>query len=359
MTLRRSILPLGLACFSTLLALPAARAQPMKAPTAPAAPAAEATRQQAPDDNLDLRFANGIAAQVEDRIITVDDVRHEISPLIPQLQRQAHNEKEFNDMLESLQDDTIQGLIDRVLIVKEFRKPKGEEEEPRSIPATYIDSEIARQQAENFDNDRSKFLAYLRSQGKTIREFRRDTEEDIIVNYMKQQQRKSQSMVSPVKIEQYYNENKERFYQEDQVHLRMIQFSRGEGETDAQLQAKADEVMRRLKGGEKFEDLAKIYSQDPKRSKGGDWGWQNLSESEMRKEFRTALLNAKKGDVPDPVFMPEGCFLLYVEDRKYAGIEPLDAVRPQIEAILTQQMAAISQQRWLERLRRDAYIKHY
>lgn len=354
MTFRR--LTLGLACFFAVFSLRPANAQPLKAPPAPAA---DAAHDPAPNDNLDLRFANGMAAQVEDRIITVDDVRHEIAPLIDQLQRSSHNEKEFNDQLEALQDDTIQSLIDRVLIVKEFRKPKGEDEEPRRIPDSYIDSRIAEIQVQDFDNDRSKFLAYLRSMGKTLREYRRDTEEDIIVGYMKQQQRKSQSIVSPVKIEQFYNENKERFYQEDKVHLRMIQFTRAEGETDAQLQTKADEVMRRLKAGEKFEDLAKIYSQDPKRSKGGDWGWQNTSEGEMRKEFRTAILNAKKGEVPDPVFMPEGCFLLYVEDRKYAGIEPLDAVRPQIEAILVQQMAAISQQRWLERLRRDAYIKHY
>jgi peptidyl-prolyl cis-trans isomerase SurA len=313
--------------------------------------------QAPPPDNLNLRFANGIAAQVEDHIITVDDVRHEIAPLVPNLQRQAHNEKEFNDMLESLQDNTIQNLIDRVLIVKDFRKPKGEETEPRSIPPSYIDSEIARKQVEEFDNDRSKFLAYLRSIGKTQAEYRRDVEEEIIVGYMQQQQRKSMSVVSPVKIEQYYNENKEKFYQEDRVHLRMIQVTREEGQTDAQLEPKVNEIIRRFKSGEKFEDLAKNFSQDTRRSKGGDWGWQNFSD--MRKEFSAPLTEAKKGEIAGPVYMPEGAFVLYVEERKYAGIEPLDSVRPQIEAILSQQEASISQQRWLERLRRDAYIKHY
>lgn len=339
MTLRRSLLGL----VSALAALSAGQLR---------------AEEQAPaPDNLNLRFANGIAAQAEDRIITVDDVRHEIAPLVPNLQRQAHNEKEFNDMLESLQDDTIQGLIDRVLIVKEFRKPKGEETEPRSIPPSYVDSEIARKQLEEFDNDRSKFLAYLRSQGKTQAEFRRDVEEEIIVGYMKQQQRKSMSVVSPVKIEQYYNENKEKFYQEDRVHLRMIQITREEGQTDAQLEPKVNEIIRRFKSGEKFEDLAKNFSQDTKRTKGGDWGWQNFSD--MRKEFSTPLTEAKKGEIAGPVYMPEGAFVLYVDERKYAGIETLDSVRPQIEAILSQQESSISQQRWLERLRRDAYIKHY
>jgi peptidyl-prolyl cis-trans isomerase SurA len=176
---------------------------------------------------------------------------------------------------------------------------------------------------------------------------------------MKQQQKKSQSIVSPVKIELYYKENKERFYQQDQVHLRMIQLTRAEGETDVQLKVRADEVLKRFKAGEKFEDLAKIYSQDPKRSKGGDYGWLNLTEAEMKSEFRIPLLSAKKGEVPDIVMLPDGCYLLYVEDRRYAGIQPLDAVRPEIEMILTQQMASISLQNWLERLRRNAYVKYY
>ena len=76
----------------------------------------------ASDDNLNLRFANGIAAIAEDKIITVDDVRREVTPLIPQLQRDAKTEQEFNQRLEALQDNAIQNLIDRVLIIKDFQK---------------------------------------------------------------------------------------------------------------------------------------------------------------------------------------------------------------------------------------------
>src|SRR5664279_5700475 len=75
-------------------------------------------------DGLDLRFADGIVAIVEDKIITVDDIRRDLGPLVPTLQKEARNEKEFNDKIEALQDDIIQNRIDKVLIVKEFNKPK-------------------------------------------------------------------------------------------------------------------------------------------------------------------------------------------------------------------------------------------
>lgn len=313
---------------------------------------ASAGRAQAPADNLNLRFANGIAAIAEDKVITVDDVRREISPLIAQLQREARSEKEFNEKLESLQDDVIQQLIDRVLIVKEFRK-----DEKKHIPMSFIDNRIADIQAEQFDNDRSKFLAYLRSRSTTLQDYRREVEEDIIYSYMRGQQRKSQSLVSPVRIETFYRENKDRFYQEDAVHLRLIQFSRTNGETDAELTEKARIVLARLNAGQKFDDLAKEFSQDSRRAKGGDWGWQKRSD--LKPAFSDPLFSLKKGETTEPVVTPEGCFLLHVEDRKYAGIQPLDDVRDQIEHILVQQMAQVSQERWLERLRRNGYVKHY
>ena len=51
--------------------------------------------------------------------------------------------------------------------------------------------------------------------------------------------------------------------------------------------------------------------------------------------------------------------MLFAEDRKYAGIQPIDEVRGDIERILVQQMARQSEDRWLERLRRNGYVKHY
>ena len=304
------------------------------------------------DDNLNLRFANGIAAIAEDKIITVDDVRREVTPLIPQLQREAKNEQEFNQKLEAVQDEAIQNLIDRVLIIKDFQK-----DDKKHVPPSFVDNEIADQLTEQFDNDRSKFLAYLRAKGTTIREYRKEVEEDIIYNYEMHQQRKSQTIVSPVKIEQFYKENKDKFYQDDQVHLRLIQLTRANGETDGVLRGKAEAILLRLRSGERFEDLAKEYSEDSRRAKGGDWGWQKRVD--LKAEFSEPLFSLKKGDATDPITTPEGCFILFAEDRKYAGIQKLDEVRSQVENILVAQMTRESQDRWLERLRRDGYVKHF
>jgi peptidyl-prolyl cis-trans isomerase SurA len=337
MTLRRRLVSLLLGAASAVSAL---------------GQAAPAPAEKAIASDLNLRFANGIVAVAEEKIITVADVMQYIGPLLPQLRNEAKNEKEFQERLEQLQDSAIQDLVDRVLIVKEFRK-----DEKRQIPAHYVDNAIADEIAERFEGDRSKFLAFLKAKGQTQRDYRKEVEENIIFQYMQGQQRKSQSLVSPVRIETYYNENKDRFYQEDAVHLRLIQLTRTETETDATLSGKSQQILARLKGGEKFEDLAKEFSNDMKRSKGGDWGW--MKRSDFKKEFSDPAFDLKKGEASKPILLPEGAFLLYAEDRKFSGIQPIDEVRDQIERILVQQMGRSAQEKWLERLRRNGYVKHY
>lgn len=303
-------------------------------------------------DNLNLRYANGIVAIAEDKVITVDDVRREIGPLIGEIQHQSRSEQEFNEKLEALQEDVIQNLIDRVLIVKEFYK-----DEKRRVPASYIDNQLAETIITQFDGDRSKYLAYLRSRGISQKEYRRELEEDMIYNYMRQQQSKSGSTISPVRIEEYYNENKERFIQEDSVHLRLIQINRGPGDTDESLRTKATGILAEINAGADFADVARKYSSDSRKSKGGDMGW--LRRSDLRKEFSDVIFNLKKGERSEPLIMPEGAFLFQVDERKYAGALPIDEVRPDIERALVQQGSRKATERWLEKLRRNSYVKHF
>lgn len=305
-----------------------------------------------PQDNLNMRFQNGIAAVAEGQIITVDDIRREIAPMIPELQRTARNEQEFNQRLEALQDDTIQSLVDRVLIVKDFYS-----DEKRRIPSSYVDNAVDENIINQFEADRSKFLAHLRSRGLTLREYRREVEEDIIYSYMRGQKRKSATIVSPVKVQEFYEENEREFFQEDAVKLRLIQFQRKDGRTDRDLIALAARVQARMDVGQKFDEIAREVSEDSRRARGGDWGW--LDRSGLKPEFSDPLFALAEGETTNPIILPEGAFLLHAEERKYAGIQPIDDVREQIERILISREARRAQEAWLERLRRNSYVKLY
>ncbi len=324
-----------------------AQPSPVAAPPAPAA-----TDSRAADDGLDLRFANGIAAIVEDRVITVDDIRRELAHILPQIRRESRNQKEFQEKVDAVQTDIVRQLVDRHLIVKEFRK-----DGKRRIPDSYIDNSISEQMTTRFDGDRSKFLAYLRARGLTLRDYRAEVEEDIIVGYMRGQQRKSQSIVSPARVESFYAENQKKFHEDERIHMRLIQLNRAEGESAEQLAGRAQSLLDRLDQGVSFEDLAKEHSRDSRSSRGGDWGWQ--TRTDLKAEFAEELFKLQKGQATAPIALGDSTFILYVEDRKAAGVPPIDEVRDQIELRLVQDMARESHEKWLERLRRNAYVKLY
>jgi peptidyl-prolyl cis-trans isomerase SurA len=303
------------------------------------------------DDGLNLRFANGIAAVVESKIITVDDIRRELAPILPQIRRDSRNQQEFSQRIEKVQDEIIRNLIDRHLIVRDFRK-----DEKRQIPQSFIDNTLQEQLTTQFQGDRARFLAYLKSRGFTLRDYRKEVEEDIIYGYMRGQQRRSLNVVSPARVEEYYAANKEKFFEEEQVKLRMIHLARGE-KTDEQLTARAAEIAAEFAAGKSFEDLAKAFTEDARKERGGEWGWQKRSD--LKPEFSEPLFTLKAGEISAPILQREGAYLLFAEERKEAGVPPVADVREQIETVLAQQMTREAQEQWLERLRRGAYVRQY
>ena len=61
-------------------------------------------------------YENGIAAVVEEKIITFEELRREMSPLIPQIRGESRSEDEFTNKMSQLYLEILQNLIDHVLI---------------------------------------------------------------------------------------------------------------------------------------------------------------------------------------------------------------------------------------------------
>ncbi len=292
---------------------------------------------------------NAIAAVVEDRIITQQDVRKEAARLVNQVRRASRNEQEFHRRMRELENEIIQSKIDRVLIVKAF------EEKGFQIPESFIDNEINDILVRDFDGDRSRLLAHLRQHGMSMRDFREDTREEIIVNYMRSELRQSEAIISPVRIEEYYEENQERFQRDESIYLRLIQLT---GDTAAALNESVEEVTRLLEDGKPFEEVARDHSRDRRSRAGGSWGWIKLSD--LREDWRKVTSSLEEGRYSDPIETGDtSVYILYVEDRREAGTAPLREVREEIEEILVSELARDSQERWLERLRRDAFVRFF
>lgn len=298
-----------------------------------------------------LRMGNGIAAIAEGEIITMEALRRELEPVIPRIQRESRNQKEFSQRIDTISQEILQNMIDRIIIVK------AAEEKGVLIPESYIEQEYDDVLEADFGGDRARFLTYLRAQGMTPREFREKIRMRVVVNVMRQQNRKSQSEISPERIEAFYVRNKLRFYQAESIHLRQIILSPMADEGITPLRQTASQIIEELGTGAAFSDLARKYGQDEMSRNGGDWGW--LERADLREELSDIAFALSPGGYSQPVELNETIFILYCEELREEMIQPISQVRDVIEDVLVGEIARETQEKWLEDLRNRAYIRYY
>jgi peptidyl-prolyl cis-trans isomerase SurA len=297
------------------------------------------------------QFGNGIAAIAEGEIITVEQLRKELEPIVPRIRVEARSAEEFTERLEAISKEVLQNMIDRIIIVKAAEK-KG-----LMIPPSYIDQEYDEVVARDFGGDRGRFLEFLKTQGLTTREYRKNIYNRVVVNVMRQQNRKSQSEISPERIQDFYIKNKIRFYQEEAVHLRQIILTPIADEGTALLMQTANKIITELDGGANFGDLARKYSQDDMSRSGGDWGW--IERQDIRKELSSIAFGLEPGNYSQPVNLGGTTFILYCENKREETIQPVAQVRDIIEEVLVGEIARETQESWIQQVREDAYIRYF
>jgi peptidyl-prolyl cis-trans isomerase C len=98
---------------------------------------------------------------------------------------------------------------------------------------------------------------------------------------------------------------------------------------------KAEQLTKKLKGGAKFEDVAKAESTDNSKTSGGDLGW--FTATRMVKPFADAVKALKKGETtPEPVQTQYGWHIIKLEDTREVTPPPFEQVKAQVTKNLIQ-----------------------
>ena len=124
-----------------------------------------------------------------------------------------------------------------------------------------------------------------------------------------------------------YQANIQQYQVPNRVHLEHILFMTG-GKTDAEVEEirkKAEDVLKQAKKGGKFEELAKKYSEDAAKDKGGDIGW--IGQGQALPEYEKAAFSLPVGSISDLVRTQIGIYIIKVLEKETAHTKPFDEMK--------------------------------
>jgi parvulin-like peptidyl-prolyl isomerase len=117
----------------------------------------------------------------------------------------------------------------------------------------------------------------------------------------------------------------------------------------------AEDIVKDLRAGEPFADLAKTYSRDPvSRNAGGRLGWTTLAS--LPDPLRQAVTKMREGEVAGPVQGPGGWFVLKLHDRRAEAVTAFAEVEDELRAELDLRARVRALDRWIAAERRRADV---
>src|ERR1044071_2622056 len=155
---------------------------------------------------------NWIVARVNDAIITFQQVEGEMDEPERLLESQLRNQPEvLRERTTQLRNDTVELLIERLLILDDFNSNPN-----YKVPESVIEDLIRRRIRDRF-GDRARMIKTLEQQGIKQETFRQRIKDEIIVSAMEFKNVGSVIVVSPYKIETYYDQHLDEMKVEDEV----------------------------------------------------------------------------------------------------------------------------------------------
>ncbi|MEP2775423.1 MAG: peptidylprolyl isomerase [Luteolibacter sp.] len=299
---------------------------------------------------------NGIAAKVNGRIITKNEVSFMLAPRFAQLATQfPRRGPEFERQFLEAREKIMQELVDRQIILDEF------EQLGANIKDHIIDEEVDRQIRELYNGNEAKFREELKKSRLTTDRYREITREKMVVQAMRAQQFADAPPPLPNEIQNEYNSIKTelRDQTKDKISFRKIFIPAADAENplatpDSQL-ALAESIVKELEGGKDFAELATTYSKDAFATEGGLQ--EGVNRTDFAAEFAAIIFEAPEGKVIGPLLDPRGFTIVKVISKDLGPAPPLSEVRSMVENRVSSKKTSAQYERWIEGKRKRAMIQ--
>lgn len=302
---------------------------------------------------------NSLVAVVNGQAITESEVQEVTTATRNIIMLSQPASPERDKRLKSLRQTALSSLIERELILSEFIKMGGR------IKDEIVDQDIQRIiDGEPFNGDRNKFLAELRKAGSTLKRYKDRRKKILSVEIMKSSKAKGIKVVTPQKMKETYNENKDRFREESFARIRTLTIRKNPDDPSKSTKGQRtlmDAIQKKLQDGEDFSELAKQYSEDSVAETGGDRGVLGENSIELRRDLKAAAFSLKSNQVSEVLEDNYAFYLIKAEDKKPGKLKTLgnDVVKEEINNLALLDLRRSAYERWMTKLKKTASIRRF
>jgi peptidyl-prolyl cis-trans isomerase D len=159
--------------------------------------------------------------------------------------------------------------------------------------------------------------------------------------------------VTDEQLRSAYSSSLDNFRMPERVHARHI-LLKTDGKSDAEkkaLHAKAEDLLKQLKGGADFAELAKKNSDDSSKEQGGDLGW--FTHGQMVAEFDTAAFALKPKELSGVVTSQFGYHIIQTLEKDPAKLKPFEEVKDELAKEVRAQAVTEKMQTLGDQMRAD------
>lgn len=293
------------------------------------------------------QLLDGVAAIVNDDMITISEVRETMGVEAEQLRQQYHDDA-LRERLADLYHRALEQLIEARLQIARahaLNLQVDDDDVTRHIQMLQKRNEISDDQLNQM----------LKSRGLTMEAYRTQVQEGLLIAKVVNAEVRSRLVIQDTELRAVYQKQRERYRVPGELTVSHILFLIDSPGGETQARQKAAMVLRQLRNGADFAAMARKYSEGPSAERGGLLG--TFRAGELLPEFEQAALTLKAGEISDVIQTRAGLHIIRVEAKQEGGYRSFDDVQEAIKTELLQSKTEQKYREWLATLRQSAYVK--
>lgn len=286
-----------------------------------------------------------VIAVVNDEVITQSELDIILFPIYAQYS-EIYGEEELAEKMDEAKQEMLLQMIEDKLIIQKSRK------EGIVVSDKEVEDRVA--EIKNKFSDEETFEAALEEQGLNVDILKKRYKEQAMMKKIFDKEVRSQIVVLPTEVQEYYKAHINEFEEPETVVLRVITLKISQTDEKQRVFAKAEDIKKNIDEGKSFEEMAQKFSEDAYAIEGGLMGY--VKKGQLMQTIDEKIFALEPCGISGVIENDLSFRIFKVDEKIAAHTSSIEQVREKIQNTIYQEKVKQKFDEWLDKLKKDAYI---